>query len=71
MPGWFSMNSCTSTAVGFWSASDLSSHSTNYRGLGNRKCNAGRYTALKNAGFSPRCLADADSPKRVAHGRQG
>ena len=67
MPGWFSMNSRPSTAVGFWSASDLSSHSTNYRGLGNRKSNA----ALKNAGFSARCLADADSPKPVAHGRQG
>lgn len=46
----------------FWSASDISSHSTNFRGLGNRKINAGRYTALKNAGFSVRCLADADQP---------
>jgi len=50
------MNSRPSTAVGFWSASDRSSHSTNCRGLGNRK----RNTALKNAGFSVRCLADAD-----------
>ena len=56
MPGWFSMNSRPRMNVGFWSASDLSSHSTNYRGLGNRK----RNTALKNAGFSVRCLADAD-----------
>ena len=60
MPGWFSMNSRPRTAVGFWSASDLSSQSTNYRGLSNRKSNAGRYTALKNAGLSVRCLADAD-----------
>lgn len=56
MPGWFSMNSRPSMAVGFWSARSLRSHSTNYPGLGNRKRNA----ALKNAGFSVHCLADAD-----------
>lgn len=46
----------------YWSASDASGHSTNYRGLGNRKVNTGRYTALKNAGFSVRCLRGAPKP---------